>query len=332
MKTPRFWYPPAKNPDRLSVVLPNLLAPLSWGFAAAGGVRRLVATPFRPQIPVICVGNVVAGGAGKTPVALALAGLFRDYGEKPVFVTRGYGGNGENIHVEPQRHHAEEVGDEALLLAAAAPTWAGSDRKISMLQAQAHGTCIIMDDGMQNPFFAPTASLLVVDGETGLGNGHMMPAGPLRESFGAAVRRAAAMIIIGRDKHRLAAQSRKYKRVPVFQAHIRPAMPVGNVRKGKFIAFAGIARPEKFYQTAKTLKLNIVGTADFPDHHLYTQTDIDALRLRAEEQGARLLTTEKDAVRLPPDFRAETVILPIHLAFEAEDAGEKLVRLCLGLV
>ena len=329
MKTPRFWY---LRPDGdYSPLLPVLLSPLSGLFQLGTFLRRAFASHSRARVPLICVGNVVTGGAGKTPTAIALARLFKEEGYKPVFVTRGYGGKftsgGNVVYVDPAQHTAADVGDEALLLAGVAPTWASRDRVAAIGQAQSYGTIIIMDDGFQNPHIAPSASLLVIDAETGIGNGHVVPAGPLRESFAAALARAKAMIIIGgEDRQKLAARAK----IPVFRAHLQPEIPPGFPREGRFVAFAGIGWPEKFYATLRDMGLDVAETCDFPDHHVFDQADIDGLRLRAEEQGAYLLTTEKDATRLPPAFRAEVVVLPVSLVFDGPDAANSIMRLCVA--
>jgi len=325
MKTPYFWYP--EPDDKIAALLAIILSPLSFVWLAGAFVRALFAHPYRARVPVICIGNVVAGGAGKTPTALALARILKEFGQKPIFVTRGYGGHGELTCVDPRQHEAQDVGDEALLLAAEAPTWAGCDRVAAVRQAESHGTLVIMDDGLQNPHIAPTASILVIDGETGLGNGYVIPAGPLREQFAAALKRADALLIIGEDdKQQLAS----WAKVPVFRARLQPRLPMGFPREGKYVAFAGIARPKKFYATARALGLEIVATEDFPDHHVFTEADINGLRLKAEVSGARLLTTEKDAVRLPPDFRLEPVVLPVGLVFDTPGAEQALSRLCIS--
>jgi tetraacyldisaccharide 4'-kinase len=325
MKTPRFWYPQPE--DRASALKAGLLVPLSCLFKAGTYLRRASAHPYRARLPVVCVGNVVAGGAGKTPTALALAQILHYRGQKPVFVTRGTGGKGTLTCVDLVLHKAADVGDEALLLSVAAPTWVGHDRAKAVREAEMYGSVVIVDDGLQNPHLAPAASILVVDGDVGLGNGRIIPAGPLRESFADALKRAAAMILIGsRDFQNLAAQAQ----VPVFRAHLEPNLPIGFPKLGKFVAFAGIARPEKFFATARSSGLDIAKTLEFPDHYAYSETDIDALRLEAEEQGAHLLTTEKDAVRLPPDFRAEVVILPVRLVFDTPGAEKRLADLILS--
>jgi tetraacyldisaccharide 4'-kinase len=269
----------------------------------------------------------VAGGAGKTPTALALAQILKDRGHNPVFVTRGYGGKGALTCVDPARHNVRDVGDEALLLAASFPTWAGRDRLKAVREAEEQGSIVIVDDGLQNPHLLPTASILVIDGDVGIGNGRIIPAGPLRESLADALKRVAAMIVIGSsDRQNIAAQCS----VPVFRAHLEPKLPSGFSKLGRFVAFAGIGRPGKFFATARSLGLDIATAREFPDHYVYTQANVDALRLEAEEQGARLLTTEKDAVRLPEDFRAEVVVLPVRLVFDDPESEKILLDLILG--
>ncbi|MDR3448291.1 MAG: tetraacyldisaccharide 4'-kinase [Alphaproteobacteria bacterium] len=323
MKAPAFWYP--REGEDTSPLIPNLLSFLSPAWRAGAFLRRAVARPYRAKVPLICIGNAVAGGAGKTPTALAVARILQKAGHKPAFITRGYGGRGNVTLVDPAQHSAADVGDEALLLAAVAPTWAGYSRAAAARQAEKFASVILMDDGFQNPHIAPTASLLVFDGPSGIGNGLVIPAGPLREPFAEAVARADFLVIIGEDKHKLAARAGK----PALHAHIHPnPLPPGFPREGKFVAFAGIARPEKFYATIRELGLDLAGVADFPDHHPYTAADLDYLQLRAEEQGARLLTTEKDAMRLPPDFLADILTLPVTLVFDEADAESRLVNLC----
>lgn len=338
MKPPRFWYPDANNAGAkpADVLWPHLLSPLllplSGLYQIGAALHRACTRPYNSRVPVICIGNVVAGGAGKTPTSLALARLLQERGEKPVFVTRGYGGlyersGGPPLCVDITRHGAGEVGDEALLLAAVAPTWVCRDRPAAMRRAETDGTIILMDDGFQNPNIASTHAVLVIDGGSGLGNGRVLPAGPLREPFDQACARATALLIIGKDQHQVAALTD----LPVFQAHLRPVFASGFPRKGRFVGFAGIGRPEKFYATARDAKLNLVQTVDFPDHHVFTNQDIDHLRLLAEENGARLLTTEKDAVRLPPNIRSEVLTLPVRLVLDDPQAQDALMRLCFDL-
>ncbi|MDD3370931.1 MAG: tetraacyldisaccharide 4'-kinase [Alphaproteobacteria bacterium] len=325
MKTPRFWYP--QPGDRFAAIKATLLSPLSSLFKAGTALRKRFAHAYRSHKPLVCVGNVVAGGAGKTPTAIALAKILQDCGHRPVFITRGYGGKGELTCVDLAVHGAADVGDEALLLAATAPTWVCRDRVLAVREAEKNGTIIISDDGFQNPNLAPSASILVIDGQTGIGNGRIIPAGPLREPLEDALERAAAVIIVGtKDVQGIA----KKVDIPVFRGHLEPSLPKGFPNFGKFFAFAGIARPSKFFATARALKLVVAGTREFADHHVYTEDDIDALRLEAEVRGARLLTTEKDAIRLPPAFLDEVIVLPVKLAFDTPGAEADIANLMLG--
>ncbi|MDR3423834.1 MAG: tetraacyldisaccharide 4'-kinase [Alphaproteobacteria bacterium] len=322
MKTLRFWYPQQK--DYAAALASTLLTPFSCFFKTGTRLRRVFAKPYRSRVPVICIGNVVVGGAGKTPTCLALAKILKKRGHKPCFVTRGYGGKGVSTCVDLALHSAEDVGDEALLLAAAAPTWAGRDRAAAARQAENYGSLILMDDGLQNPHITKTVSLLVVDGDVGIGNGRVIPAGPLRETFAEALKKIHAMIIIGEnDRQNLTTRAK----VPVFRARLQPDVPRGFPRDSRFVAFAGIARPEKFFATARSLALDLAEVCAFPDHYVFSEADIDALRLKAEEQGARLLTTEKDAARLPPSFRTEVIVLPVALVFDDAGAQDALARL-----
>ena len=248
MRAPRFWYPKNKNPlDRAAAVC---LSPLSYIFQAGAKVRKAFADPYLSRVPVVCVGNAVAGGAGKTPTALAIAEMLKRAGHSPCFVTRGYGGSGELTCVDASRHSAFDVGDEALLLASSAPTWAARDRALAVQHAERQGSYIIMDDGLQNPHVTPSKSVLVIDGEVGIGNGRIIPAGPLREPFDVALEKADIVIVIGsRDRQNLTAKAK----VPVFYAKLKPILPPGFPMKCRFVAFAGIARPEKFFATAPSI-------------------------------------------------------------------------------
>ncbi len=325
MKAPGFWYPERKT--LFSELAAKALSPLSWLFAAGTRIRKAFAYPYHSRRPVVCVGNVVAGGAGKTPTVLALAEILKKRGHHPVFVTRGYGGREVLARIHPAQDDAGGVGDEALLLAARAPTWAGRDRAKAIREAEKEGSMILVDDGLQNPNIKPMASILVVDGETGIGNGRMIPAGPLREPLAAALARVSAMVIVGeRDRQNIAAAST----VPVFRARLVPDIPAGFPNFGSFVAFAGIGHPRKFFATARQMGLKVVSEIEYPDHYAYAEEDIDTLRLAAEEKGARLLTTEKDAVRLPAGFREEVVVLPVRLVFESEEAERALAEIVLG--
>ncbi|HKO07328.1 MAG TPA: tetraacyldisaccharide 4'-kinase, partial [Alphaproteobacteria bacterium] len=246
MRAPEFWH------HRESSVA-AWLSPLGELYDAAGRLRSLLAHPVRLERPVICVGNLTAGGAGKTPVALALAAWLQARGLKPHFLTRGYGGSSPGpLSVDPAKHGFRQVGDEALLLAAQAPTWVARDRPAAARCALANGAeLIIMDDGLQNPSLAKDLSLLVVDGGYGFGNGRVMPAGPLRETLERALARVQAVVLIGSDEYRLSGLLEA--RVPLLKAQL-VAWESERVLAGKrILAFAGIGRPAKFFATLEAL-------------------------------------------------------------------------------
>jgi tetraacyldisaccharide 4'-kinase len=305
MKSPAFWYEPPGTAA-------NLLAPFGFVWRAGSGVRRLAAKPYRAQKTVICVGNIVAGGAGKTPTAMAIASFLQQTGKSPVFATRGYGGSEHGpTRVDPARHSAHDVGDEALLLARLAPTWIARDRTAAIRMAERTGSHVILDDGLQNPNIEPDISFLVIDGESGFGNERIIPAGPLREPVEDALKRVAAVILVGTDAHNIVARVT----CPVIRAALHPALPPDFPVLQKFFAFAGIGRPMKFYATCREAGLNLTGAEDFPDHHQYITADIKRLREQARKSEARLLTTEKDWIRLPKDFRPEVTALPVEMVF-----------------
>ncbi len=306
MKAPAFWYQSA-GPKAA------LLSPLGQLYRAGGKIRRAFANPYKAPAPVICVGNVVAGGAGKTPTALAFAHILQQQGGKPVFVTRGYGGMEYGpLHVDPERHNVRDVGDEALILACAAPCWIGRNRADAVRVAASNATHIIMDDGLQNPTVASTTSLLVIDGGVGLGNGQIIPAGPLRESLADALSRVAAVVMIGEDKQGLTPRLNK----PVLHARIMPRLPEDFSREKLCFGFAGIGRPEKFFASCREAGLTLVETRAFPDHHLFSEAELKEMVARADRDELRLITTAKDWVRLPDHYRAQVTVLPVELVFE----------------
>jgi len=309
VKAPGFWYQPFG-------VKAALLAPFGQFYRAGGMIRRAAAaTPYLAKAPVICIGNVMAGGSGKTPVALTLARLLTAQGAKPVFVTRGYGGQNKGpLRVDLNRHTATEVGDEPLLLARVAPCWIGCNRAAALREAEKEATHILLDDGLQNPTIVKTTSFLVIDGSVGLGNGQIIPAGPLRETLGDALKRVNAAVIIGEDAQNLTPRLNRL----VFRAQLEPRLSDDFPRDKEFFAFAGIGRPEKFYASCREAGLNIVSTLDFPDHYMFTQKDLSAFAEHARVRKLQLITTEKDWVRLPPDFRPKVAVFPVELVFEDE--------------
>ncbi len=310
MKAPQFWFEGGSAA--------TLLQPAAALYDIAGRARRAVQNPQRADVPVICIGNLVTGGTGKTPVALAIADLLS--GRKPAFLSRGYGGKARGpLKVDPKSHTAKEVGDEPLLLARKAATWVSTDRPAGARAAAADGADIIMmDDGFQNRSLHKDLSILVFDGATGIGNGRIMPAGPLRETLDAGLARADAAVILGPDRTGLAA--RIGSRVPVFAAHAKPTPETADLRGQRVLAFAGIGRPEKFFQTLADMGCDIVARHAFPDHAPYAPERIMQICEDAAAQDAVPVTTEKDFVRLPEDARAMVRAVPVVLAWDDPDA------------
>ncbi len=280
----------------------------------------------RPQDigrPVICIGNLTAGGQGKTPVALSLAEMAQMAGRRPFFLTRGYGGSETGpVQVDTARHDARRVGDEALLLARRAPTIVSADRVAGARMAAALGAdAVLMDDGFQNPALHKTRSLIVVDGGSGFGNRRLVPAGPLRERPEHGLARAQGVVILGEDRLDVAAEiARIAPALPLFRARLVPG-PVGDQLHGRrVIAFAGIGRPEKFFETVEGLGATLVARHAFGDHHPYTQGQIETLLAEARAANALPVTTAKDSVRLPPGLTPDQVrqifVLPVSVAWQ----------------
>ncbi|CAK0742354.1 Tetraacyldisaccharide 4'-kinase [uncultured Gammaproteobacteria bacterium] len=326
MKAPGFWYRPAGT-------LASLLTPLGLVYAAAGAVQRAIVSPWRAPIPVLCIGNLVAGGAGKTPLALALLNHLRSRGIVAHGLSRGYGGSESGpLLVNPTLHGADRVGDEPLLLAQAAPTWVARDRVAGARAAIATGAkALVLDDGFQNPALIKDLSLLVVDGAVGFGNGKVIPAGPLREPIAAGLARSQAVVVIGEDRTGVAALVERLTagRVPVLNAYLRPEPAVVAELKGKrVLAFAGIGRPDKFFATCAALGAEIVESVPFPDHHRFLAQEIEALLARAERLAALAVTTTKDTVRLSPQLRERVRVVPVTLEW-CDETDRTVLMHCL---
>lgn len=316
MRAPDFWHSPS--------VASRLLAPLGSVYAWAVARRLADAEPYRPAVPVICVGNIVTGGAGKTPVCMALVERLRERGRQPHVLTRGYGGSEVGPRaVDPIRHDAARVGDEALLLAQAAPTWVARWRPDGAVAAVQMGADIlVMDDGFQNPSIAKDLSLVVVDGGYGFGNGLPMPAGPCRETIESGLARADAVVLMGEDA---ANAARWCNGLPVLRARLVPGPEAEALRGRKVVAFAGIGRPAKFFDTLAACGAEAVAEHSFPDHHAFTRSELTELAAEAERQGALLVTTAKDAVRVPTDLRAGLTVLTVRLEWDKPEALDQLL-------
>jgi len=316
MHPPEFW---TRN-DLSGRAISAALSPFGWLYGISVAYKRDHATPFRPRGKVVCVGNLTAGGSGKTPVAMALARMLIARGARIAFLTRGYGGRSTGpVLVEWGKHSIGDVGDEPLLLAQIAPTIVASDRKAGAILADAQGVdIIVMDDGHQNFAIAKDLSMIVVDAETGFGNGRVLPAGPLREPVRQGLARADAVVPVGEGSPVL-----EGFRGPVLRARLLPlTVPPLNTR---IVAFAGIGRPAKFFSALRAAGANLVECHAFEDHHPYTRDEIVRLKAEASQARAVLMTTEKDFVRLNGRDGAGIQVLPIRALFDAPEEIERLL-------
>lgn len=327
MRTPGFWFTPRNRPGLIAW----LLTPLGWiyGFATA---RRLRRPGYRAGVPVICIGNLGAGGAGKTPTVIAVGQRLMARGLAVHVVSRGYGGSlAGPVRVEERRHTAAEVGDEPLLLSSMLPVWVARDRAAGVQAAEAAGAqVILMDDGFQNPAVKPALSLVVVDAARGFGNGRMIPAGPLREPVSVGLARADMVLAIGGDAAQASFQAEwgDAIKVPVLRGALSPLATGMDWQGTRALAFAGIADPARFFATLRGQGADILRAEALADHAPLSETLLRRLEAEAQALGAELVTTEKDAARLPPVWRAKVLVLVVRL--EVADWGP-LDRALAGL-
>ncbi|HEY0266348.1 MAG TPA: tetraacyldisaccharide 4'-kinase [Rhizomicrobium sp.] len=309
MRAPDFWQ--RRGP------LAMALAPLGALYGASVAFKARLAKPYAAKVPVICVGNLTAGGSGKTPVAIAIAQALRARGHRPFFLTRGYGGGERGPALASRAHSAAAMGDEALLLARTAPAIVARDRAAGARLAEEKGaTVLVMDDGHQNFTLRKMLSLVVVDAETGFGNGLLIPAGPLRESVAQGLARADAVVLVGDG-----APDLQGFRGPVLRAHLKAD---GAALAGKPVfAFAGIGRPEKFAASLEESGALVTASCFFDDHHPYAEDEVAALKAMAGE--AMLVTTEKDFVRLTIAQREGIKVLKVAAVFDDADTLARLL-------
>jgi tetraacyldisaccharide 4'-kinase len=331
VRAPSFWW-------REAGAAAALLAPAAgvYGAVAAG---RLGMTGARAGIPVLCVGNLTIGGAGKTPAALAVARVLIAAGERPFLLSRGYGGRlAGPVMVDPVRHRADDVGDEPLLLARAAPTIIARDRAAGARAARAAGAgVIVMDDGFQNPALAKDVSILVIDARRGVGNGRVIPAGPLRAPLARQLDRAQAILVIGEGSAaRPVTAAGEARGLALFRGRLVPDADAVAALKGRqVLAFAGIGDPDKFFATLAAAGIDATVRRGFPDHHRYTQADASALIAEADRSGLTLVTTEKDLVRLKDrramgELLARARVLPVALMLDDADRFRRWVLAAVG--
>ena len=330
LNAPPWWYQRKGQP---APVIRALLTPISWIWGLETARKIAKTQPFDPGVPVICVGNLTVGGAGKTPIVRELIYRLNREGVKAHGLSRGYGGRlAGPVQVDPAAHSAADIGDEPLMLARdGEPIWVSRDRPAgarAAVQAGAHA--IVMDDGHQNPSLTKTLSLVVVDGETRngewpFGDGAVIPAGPMREPLAKGLARADAVVLMlpadvaTPDPELVALFGSK----PVLIARLLADAPPPT---GPQLGFAGVGKPWKVARSLKAAGCDLVDFASFPDHAPYTPAVLKALEDRAKALGAGLVTTEKDWVRLPADWRAKAAAWPVRARFEDEPTLERLLK------
>jgi tetraacyldisaccharide 4'-kinase len=324
LRMPQFWERPAG-------LAAFLLSPAAATWDLAGRLHRALGRPYSPPVPVVCVGNLMVGGAGKTPVALALGDWLAARGVRAQFLGRGYCGSlAGPVRVDLERHDAAAVGDEALLLARCLPCWIARNRGAGIRAAVATGAeAVLVDDGFQSPAFAKTLSLVVVDAGYRFGNARVVPAGPLRESLEGGLARADAVVLVHAFGDRV--QGKTDARLGGRSTLNVQAVPVAGERFAgmRLVAFAGIGRPQKFFATLRRLGAQLVEMRAFPDHYRYRERDIAALRGAAARLESQLVTTAKDIVRVPSAERDGIEVLEIVIRWREP---EKLARLMQPII
>lgn len=321
-KTPHFWWSPYQKHYR------RLLSPFAILFALGSWIKYTITRPVKASFPVISVGNLVIGGAGKTPTILALAQYLKEKGGHPLVLMRGYGGSLKApTLVDPLHHTAEEVGDEALLIAQKYPTYIARKRRnvLPLLKNAPDSSVILLDDAHQHFSLVKDFSLVVIDGHQKFGNRAIFPSGPLRESIKAGLKHANALILIGNtDEAFLNDLQEEWLKGPLLRAHLKPLtlLPVGTCIFG----FSGIGYPHKFLKALQDMDLNIMGFQSFPDHYRYKEDDLRILREKAVLYQAILVTTTKDFIRIPAIHHSYIKAIDVKLVFENPAALEDLLK------
>lgn len=322
MREPHFWRDYDRRSRDAAPVLRLLLTPFALAYSWAGQRRLDAATPEDAGVPVVCVGNLTLGGAGKTPVTAVVRKYFAGKELRVASLSRGYGGSEEGpLKVDAARHSSKEVGDEPLMLAAAGEAWIAKDRIAGARAMKASGVdVVVMDDGHQNPALKKTLSIVVIDAGEPFGNGHVFPKGPLREPVARGLQRADAIVLMGDGEIPLAVRGFAG---PLLRARLAP---LAKLTPGRYVAFAGIGRPERFFDSLQKIEgVELVEAVPYPDHHAFTAADLDYLMKLSSERDARLVTTDKDHVRLPAEMKSKVQRASVEAKFEDEAAFAALL-------
>ncbi len=325
MREPHFWRDIDPRSRAAAPLTRLLLSPLAALYTWDGARRLRKARPYDCGRPVVCVGNLTLGGAGKTPIVEAIRAHLVAQGLRAASLSRGYGGSLKGpVRVDPERHDAGQVGDEPLMLSATGESWIARQRADGARAMVGDGVdVIVMDDGHQNPDLVKTSSLVVIDSSEPFGNGFVFPKGPLREPVEAGMARADGVILMGSGETPEAAATSD---APVWRARLTAA---NDLPAGGYVAFAGIGRPERFFDSLRLRAgLELCETVPFGDHHVYSAGDVSYLAKLAKERGAHLVTTSKDHVRLPREFGEQVAIAAVRVDFAERHA---LDAICAGL-
>ena len=319
MKAPQFWYEP-------NTWKAKFLYPLGYFYNLLTLLRGKLAKPQSYNCLTICIGNLNVGGTGKTPTTIALAQHFLKKGLQVHVVSRGYKGKFQGTFlVDPQKHKSDEVGDEPLLMSEFTSVWVSNKRKNGIAAAENAGAQIVLlDDGFQDPSFHKDFSLIVVDGEKGFGNKKCMPAGPLRENIVQGFKRADALVIVGQRIYKFDTFPTHLK---IIHSTLKPIETGMNWKEGKYLAFAGIADPSKFFKTLRSLGANLIDCVALSDHQNLNGQVLKRLERKANSAHAQLVTTEKDAVRLSNTFRKKVLSLPVRIEFDDKNELENLFNI-----
>ena len=319
MKAPQFWYEP-------NTWKAKFLYPLGYFYNLLTLLRGKLAKPQSYSCLTICIGNLNVGGTGKTPTTIALAQHFLKKGLQVHVVSRGYKGKFQGTFlVDPQKHKSDEVGDEPLLMSEFTSVWVSNKRKNGIAAAENAGAQIVLlDDGFQDPSFHKDFSLLVVDGEKGFGNKKCMPAGPLRENIVQGFKRADALVIVGQRIYKFDTFPTHLK---IIHSTLKPIETGMNWKEGKYLAFAGIADPSKFFKTLRSLGANLIDCVALSDHQKLDGQVLKRLERKANSAHAQLVTTEKDAVRLSNTYRKKVLSLPVRIEFDDKNELENLFNI-----